>query len=58
MTYFRYVRHHDVERYTALGWRESYGVNHEIEFFRTAGKPVFYLDCRTLEMSAEPAKDK
>ena len=22
MTYFRYVRHHDVERYAALGWRE------------------------------------
>ena len=22
MTYFRYVRHHDVERYAALVWRE------------------------------------
>ncbi len=22
MIYFRYVRHNDVERYTALGWRE------------------------------------
>jgi hypothetical protein len=40
------------------GWRESYGVNHEIEFFRAAGKPVLYLDCRTLEISAEPEKEQ
>lgn len=40
------------------GWRDSYGVNHEIEFFRAAEKPVLYLDCRTLAMSEEPEKDK
>jgi nucleoside 2-deoxyribosyltransferase len=25
-------------------WHESYGIDHEINFFITAGKPVFYLD--------------
>lgn len=27
-----------------LGWRESYGVDHEVKFFSRARKPVFYLD--------------
>jgi hypothetical protein len=26
------------------GWRESFGVAHEIEFFSKSSKPVFYLD--------------
>ncbi len=43
---------------TMTGWRESYGVNHEIEFFKAAGKPVLYLNCRTLEMSEEPEMEK
>lgn len=38
------------------GWRESYGVNHEIEFFKSAGKPVFYLDCMTLEFLDAPTR--
>lgn len=37
------------------GWKESYGVDLEIEYFREAGKPVLYLDCRTLKISEEPA---
>jgi nucleoside 2-deoxyribosyltransferase len=32
------------------GWKESKGVLHEINFFATAGKPVFYLDPATLTM--------
>ena len=40
------------------GWRESYGVNYEIEFARSYRKPVLYLNCRTLEMSAEQEKEK
>lgn len=33
------------------GWRESYGVRHEIEFFTTACKPVFYLVPQSLEVT-------
>lgn len=30
------------------GWRESAGVQHEIEEFTKAGKPIFYLDPKDL----------
>jgi hypothetical protein len=36
------------------GWRESYGINHEIQFFKAAGKPVFYLDCLMMTAKPEP----
>jgi len=36
------------------GWRESYGVDQEIKFFRNARKPVFYLDCATMAIMSTP----
>lgn len=36
------------------GWRESYGVNHEIVFFTGAGKPVFYLDTVMMRVASTP----
>ena len=33
------------------GWQESYGIAHEIEYFETAGKPIFDLDPKTLVMT-------
>lgn len=36
------------------GWRESYGVSHEIQFFTAAGKPVFYLDTVAMAVASEP----
>lgn len=33
------------------GWRESYGVKHEIDVFTKAGKPVFYLNVDTMKVS-------
>jgi hypothetical protein len=33
------------------GWQESYGVAEEIHDFETAGKPIYYLDIKTLELS-------
>jgi hypothetical protein len=36
------------------GWRESYGVKHEIEFFAKAEKPVFYLDTVLLRIATAP----
>lgn len=36
------------------GWRESYGIAHEIQFFAAAGKPVFYLDTVFLRVSGAP----
>ena len=30
------------------GWRESYGVAHEIEVFRAAGKPVVFMQPGTI----------
>lgn len=33
------------------GWRESYGVLHEIKFFAEQRKPVFYLDTVTLRVA-------
>lgn len=41
------------------GWQESFGIAHEIKFFESAGKPVFYLDTVSLDtvsldMAREP----
>jgi hypothetical protein len=36
------------------GWRESYGLTHEIEVFTAAGKPVLYLDMREYTLSERP----
>lgn len=36
------------------GWRESFGVKHEIEFFSAARKPVIYLDTISLRGRATP----
>ncbi len=32
------------------GWHESYGIAHEVKFFQAAGKPIFDLDPRSLNM--------
>jgi hypothetical protein len=37
------------------GWQESSGVTHEIAEFKKAGKPVRYLDPKTLAISEEAA---
>lgn len=37
-----------------VGWQESFGIAHEIEFFRERGKPVFYLDLDSLVVSDNP----
>lgn len=37
------------------GWRESYGVKHEIQFFTAAGKPVFYLDTVAMAVASKPS---
>lgn len=36
------------------GWQESSGIVHEIEFFRSCGKPIFYLDPGSLVVSDNP----
>lgn len=36
------------------GWDESYGIKHEIEFFQTAGKPIFDLDPVSLRITERP----
>ena len=36
-------------------WEKSHGVKHEIETFTAAGKPVFYLDPWSMEISNEGA---
>jgi hypothetical protein len=33
------------------GWEKSYGVSKEIEHFSAVGKPIFYLDIDTFEVS-------
>jgi hypothetical protein len=33
------------------GWEQSDGIKEEIEFFKEVGKPIFYLDPRTLALS-------
>lgn len=35
------------------GWTESYGVRHEIEQFKSVGKPIFYLDPISMDISSE-----
>lgn len=37
------------------GWEVSYGIAHEVEFFRKAGKPIFDLDPVTMEMTKRSA---
>jgi hypothetical protein len=34
------------------GWKDSFGVSHEIEVFRRDGKPIFYLDPEQLTIEA------
>lgn len=36
---------------TLPGWRDSYGVSHEIAAFKRMDKPIFYIDPDTLETS-------
>lgn len=37
------------------GWFESKGVRHEIDVFNVAGKPVFFLNPETLDISRSAA---
>lgn len=32
------------------GWRESFGIAHEVDFFHRSNKPIFDLDTNTLNM--------
>lgn len=36
------------------GWRQSRGMDHEIQFFKAAGKPVFYLETMMMTVATEP----
>lgn len=38
------------------GWRESYGVRHEMEAFALAGKPVHHLDIDPAWLNVEAAE--
>lgn len=38
------------------GWRDSFGIKHEIAFFNAARKPVFYLAPQSLAISPSPFK--
>lgn len=38
------------------GWRESYGVRHEITYFASECRPIVYLDPDTLNVSELPLK--
>lgn len=38
------------------GWEHSHGIAHEIAFFKSFGKPVFYLDIETLDISNHPSE--
>lgn len=31
-------------------WNTSYGVNHEIKYFQSQGKPVYFLELETMEV--------
>lgn len=42
---------------TMEGWRESFGVAHEIEFFAKAGKPIFLLDPYLLDVVPYEARE-
>lgn len=35
------------------GWEDSYGIAEEIKYFRGAGRPIYYLDIETMELSDE-----
>lgn len=35
-------------------WEISYGVKHEIDVFAKAGKPIYYLDPRTMAVNNSP----
>jgi hypothetical protein len=37
------------------GWRESYGIGKEIAWCEAAGKPIFMLDPKTMELSPHVA---
>jgi hypothetical protein len=39
------------------GWQDSFGIAHEIEFFTKARKPIVYLDCDALTITAEPKRE-
>ena len=39
------------------GWRESYGLTHEIEVFTAARKPVLYLDVQDFTLSERADAD-
>ena len=32
------------------GWEESFGIEHEIDEFKKAGKPIYYLEPTTMEI--------
>ena len=36
---------------TMLGWEESNGIQHEIDFFRKREKPIYMMDPYTLEIA-------
>ena len=36
------------------GWENSYGMAYEIDVFRAAGKPIYYLDPETMSVSQQP----
>lgn len=36
------------------GWNESYGIKHEVDYFLSAGKPVFYLDTVLMRVATTP----
>lgn len=38
------------------GWAESFGVKHEIDFFRRDGKPILHIDPVTLTLLSEAAE--
>lgn len=39
------------------GWRESFGITHEVDFFGRQNKPIFDLDPVTLNMLPRQPKD-
>lgn len=35
------------------GWKQSKGISEEGQFFALLGKPILYLDCKTLDFASE-----
>ncbi len=35
------------------GWDKSYGISHELEYFRSCGKPVLFIDPYTMEIERD-----